>query len=87
MSFEEGLKLAKQNQMNFIESSAKAGTNIESIFDMLVHNILEKIDSEAIDVFTHPGIKLGTLKYKNIIAETKREVVVTGKDKSKRRCC
>lgn len=34
------MKLAKENHMNFLESSAKSGTNIGSIFDMLVHNIL-----------------------------------------------
>ena len=59
--------------MNFLESSAKSGTNIEAVFDQIVHNVLEKIDSQEIDVFTHPGIKVGTLIYKNIVGENQKK--------------
>ena len=55
---------------------------------MLVHNILDKVDAETIDVFTHPGIKLGTLKYKNITPEKGQVLVLNKPIKSKGwKCC
>ena len=55
---------------------------------MLVHNVLDKIDADVIDVFTHPGVKTGTLKYKNIVQE-KGQILVLDKGQSnkKGRCC
>ena len=72
--------------MNFVETSAKSGSNVGDIFEMLVHNILNQIDSEVVDVFTHPGVKLGTLKYKDIKPE-RTELPLQKKPPVTRICC
>lgn len=40
VSYEEGMRLAKENRIDFVESSAKNGTNIEEIFTKLNDRIL-----------------------------------------------
>ena len=76
--------------MNFLQASAKSGSNIESIFSMLVHNVLEKIDNQSIDVFTHPGIKIGMLKYKDVVGQNMNKEIFIKPDKPKAKnfiCC
>ena len=44
VSFEEGLKLAETNGLDFIETSAKTGENIEQAFGIATSNVLKKIE-------------------------------------------
>lgn len=73
VSYEEGMRLAKENRIDFVESSAKNGTNIEEIFTKLNDRILERIDKGTIDVSNHPGIKTGTETYSNLAFEPKKD--------------
>lgn len=41
ISYEEGLKLAKENNMQFFETSAKTNTNIDNVFLSLATEILD----------------------------------------------
>ena len=45
MTYEEGLELAKQYKIEFIETSAKNSVNIDIAFQNLSKVILEKINS------------------------------------------
>ena len=44
VSFEEGVKLAEQKGLEFIETSAKSGENIEQAFGIATSNVLKKIE-------------------------------------------
>lgn len=50
---------AKENNLLFLETSAKNGTNIEKIFQILSEQILTKIESGIIDPEAELGIKKG----------------------------
>jgi hypothetical protein len=43
VSFEEGVKVANQNKIPFLEVSAKVGINIEEIFIILSRQIINNI--------------------------------------------
>lgn len=86
------MQLAKENRIDFLESSAKTGVNIEEIFNKLNNRIIEKIDKELIDVESHPGIKVGTEKYNNMNYEDHKGVTeLTKKPENKKNkeknCC
>ena len=50
---------AKENNLLFLETSAKEGQNIEKVFQILSEQILAKIDSGLINPETELGIKKG----------------------------
>lgn len=50
---------AKENNLLFLETSAKNGTNVEKIFQILSEQILAKIDAGLIDPDHELGIKRG----------------------------
>jgi small GTP-binding protein len=56
---------AKENNLLFLETSAKTGTNIEKIFQILSEKILTKIETGLIDPEAELGIKKGKEKIKN----------------------
>lgn len=56
---------AKENNLLFLETSAKSGTNIEKIFQILSEKILAKIETGLIDPESELGIKKGKEKIKN----------------------
>ena len=43
MSYDEGAKLAKEFKIDFLETSAKNGTNIDEAFTVLTRNITRHI--------------------------------------------
>lgn len=49
MTYDEGEELAKANDMEFLETSAKTGLNVEKIFHRLSEKLLEKIERGEID--------------------------------------
>ena len=57
VSFEEGIKLAEANDLQFIETSAKTGENVEQAFGIATANVLRKIEIGEInplsDVFKY----------------------------------
>ena len=60
VSFEEGEEFAKVNNMPFFETSAKLGTNIESIFVKSAEMIAQKISDGYYDTTSDAcGIKIG----------------------------
>ncbi len=52
-------QFAKENNLLFLETSAKNGANIEKIFQILSEQILAKIDAKVINPETELGIKKG----------------------------
>lgn len=52
-------QFAKDNNLLFLETSAKNGTNVEKIFQILSEQILAKIDAGLINPETELGIKRG----------------------------
>lgn len=60
VSYDEGENLAKANDMEFLEASAKTGLNVEKIFHKLTDLLLDRIDQGEIDPKNESyGIKLG----------------------------
>lgn len=57
VTYEEGLELAKQYKIEFIETSAKNSTNIEQSFLNLSKNILEKMTTTN-NVIREKNLKL-----------------------------
>ena len=49
VSYDEGEELAKANGLEFLESSAKTGLNVEKIFQKLTEKLLQKIENGDID--------------------------------------
>ena len=50
ISYEEGLRFAKDNGMNYLETSALTGTNISQAFNDVGNSILSKIRDGTIDI-------------------------------------
>ncbi|RUP48658.1 hypothetical protein BC936DRAFT_144220 [Jimgerdemannia flammicorona] len=60
---EDGEKFAHDNGLFFMETSAKAATNVEEAFVKTAEDIYEKIKSGVFDVANEAnGIKLGPLQ-------------------------
>jgi len=60
VSYEEGERFAKQNDLVFVETSAKTAYNVEDAFSKTAQLIYEKIESGVIDVNNESlGIKKG----------------------------
>lgn len=60
ISYEKGCEFAKDNQISFIESSAKKGYNTSYAFELLTQKIMEKIEGGLIDTTDdNGGVKLG----------------------------
>lgn len=61
VSFEEGKQFATNNNMMFIETSAKLSQNVDDAFIMIVEKTLQDIESGSIDVFhENNGIRVIT---------------------------
>ena len=72
VSFEEGEKFAKENNMLFFETSAKNGDNIEEVFYNSAEIIDKKIDQGYYNLdFDNCGIKMGVNVSQNIILSEK----------------
>lgn len=76
---------AKENNLLFLETSAKNGTNIEKIFQILSEQILAKIDAGLIDPENELGIKKGREQTKEK-EDDKNKVVDIPKPKKKCLC-
>ena len=60
MQADEAIKFAKDNQMEYIETSAKTGINIEKAYTFAGQRILDRIEKGEIDVLDEKsGIKPG----------------------------
>ena len=57
VSKNEGLKLAKDNDMIYIETSAKTNTNVDEIFTKPTMQLMDRIESGILDTEDCPGIK------------------------------
>lgn len=85
-------EFAKENNLLFLETSAKNGQNIEKIFQILSEQILAKIEAGLINPETELGIKKGR---DNGVKkggggsgkEGGEEVDLEGKKESKKSCC
>lgn len=92
VTFEEGLKFAKEHNVAFLETSAKTGSNVEEIFTALTESILLKIEDGAIETRSHPGLKIGNEKYLGIRDKyggqiDKEEKLIIGRNSSKKKGC
>lgn len=56
---EEGERFAAENNLVFLETSAKTAANVEEAFVSVAASVIKKIDDGVIDPRTYPGIKLG----------------------------
>ncbi|CAK74708.1 unnamed protein product (macronuclear) [Paramecium tetraurelia] len=60
VSSKEALEYAQSNKMNYLETSAKTGQNVDKVFEDIAQRILVKIDNKTIDYTQEVyGIKLG----------------------------
>ena len=63
ISYEEGKQFADDNNIQFIETSARDGTNIDETFINVAHMILKKIENKQININDKiNGIKIGLNK-------------------------
>ena len=67
ISIEEGQKFAEQNRVKFFETSAKDGTNVNSVFEMLTNDIINDEQGLA----TRNKRSSQVLKKKNMTGEKK----------------
>ena len=91
------MRLAKEKNMPFLETSAKTGTNVEEIFNILTESILAKVEQNEVEIREHPGIKVGNEKYipsrETFIQSNQKEsnIVIGNKDgkgdRGGSRCC
>ena len=59
VTYEEGAALARQMEINFFETSAKTGTNIEQLFIFMAEEIKKKLDQEEkVGLLSYTGSKL-----------------------------
>lgn len=59
ISIEEGENFAKENSLNFIETSAKAGSCVEEAFMLTAQKIYAKIRDGRLEINETSGIKMG----------------------------
>ena len=67
VKIEEGENFAKENKAKFYETSAKDGTNVNEVFELLAKEIIE--DSEKLQIKNKRSSQV--LKKKNTVAEKK----------------
>ncbi|OAF65567.1 Ras-related protein Rab-4B [Intoshia linei] len=68
ISTEEAKEFAKDQQITFMETSAKSGQNIEHIFLECTRDVLQKVEAGDIDPSSpNCGVEFGNLNTKNII--------------------
>ena len=78
VSYDEGEELAKANGLEFLESSAKTGLNVEKIFQKLTEKLLQKIENGDIDPKNEVWIDFGfffSCFYLNRTTESKWETI------------
>mmetsp|Transcript_23472 Transcript_23472/g.23226 ORF Transcript_23472/g.23226 Transcript_23472/m.23226 type:complete len:91 (-) Transcript_23472:6-278(-) len=66
---EEALEFAEANHLQYIETSAKTGVNVEEAFTIVGREIVNRIDNGEIDPGQHFGIKLGQEFKKNSMSK------------------
>jgi GTPase SAR1 family protein len=59
VTYEEGLRFAKDQGIAFLETSAKTGNNVSEIFTVITECILSKIEDQQVEARNHPGVKIG----------------------------
>lgn len=65
---EEAKEFAEQNNLIFIEVSAKSGNHVDAAFINTAKAILEKIENAEYDLSNeHCGIKIGNASYKESV--------------------
>ena len=85
VTYDEGAKFAKSNNMIFLETSAKTGDNINEIFDKSVRKIDQNIIDNKYDLENEScGIRVG--EKRNSFA-LKGDDIVSTKKKKKKICC
>jgi Ras-related protein Rab-1A len=77
VTYEQGKELAKQYNINFLETSAKDTINIEELFTTTTKNYLEKQSSS--------GIKKDTKSPKNL--KNSKSITMEQEKKKKGGCC
>ncbi|KAL4433544.1 hypothetical protein ABPG74_002941 [Tetrahymena malaccensis] len=90
VTYEEGLQLAKEHNMLFIETSAKTKHNVEQTFCQTAVNILDKVKNGEIEATANgsSGVKLGEVqKQDNIILDSNSAKQNNNGNKKKKNCC
>ena len=85
VTFEEGQELADKFGINFYETSAKTGKNVEEIFENSAKEIANKIQQGYYDLENEAcGIRTGINNTKNDIYQINSEIK---NSKKKKKCC
>ena len=85
VTFEEGQELADKFGINFYETSAKTGKNVEEIFKNSANEIANKIQQGYYDLENEAcGIRTGINNKKNDIHQINSEIK---NSKKKKKCC
>ena len=78
VSYEKGYEFAQRNNINFIETSAKTGENVENVFYNCTNEIANRIKNNEYDLSDENcGIKIGDISNKKNNNNMKK----------KRKCC
>ncbi|CAK86696.1 unnamed protein product (macronuclear) [Paramecium tetraurelia] len=89
VSADEGRLFAEQHRIHYIETSAKTGQYVDSVFQQMAMRIYEKIENKLVDQNNENlGIKLGTF-YRNDEDDDKELQTSLGQKKKKKNddCC
>jgi len=80
VSYEDASNFAQENDLLYIETSAKTGSHVKNAFEKLAATIYEKVQNGLIDVTQESsGVRIGTgmtaihITKENIMPERKRE--------------
>ena len=85
VSYEKGKNFAETNNMEFFETSAKTGENIENAFEKSINMIIENIKNDAYDLDDENcGIRVGL---QQIGKKIEKPNVTGGKKRKKKTCC
>ncbi|KAL4479867.1 hypothetical protein ABPG74_020383 [Tetrahymena malaccensis] len=79
VSYDEGHEFAQKQDIQFVETSAKMGQNIDQVFRKSTEDILQKIENRQVDATNESlGIKIGPQLTEKMVSDTK---------KTKKECC
>ena len=76
VSFEEGQKFARENNLIFLEASAKSNVNVEEAFETTARSIFNKIKEGSLDISSETcGVRMGpsSISIARDLPKTKKE--------------
>eukprot|EP00331_Platyophrya_macrostoma_P032407 CAMPEP_0176455248 /NCGR_PEP_ID=MMETSP0127-20121128/30496_1 /TAXON_ID=938130 /ORGANISM="Platyophrya macrostoma, Strain WH" /LENGTH=143 /DNA_ID=CAMNT_0017844813 /DNA_START=208 /DNA_END=639 /DNA_ORIENTATION=+ len=83
VSYEEGEKFAKKNNLMFLETSAKTAHNVEQAFFQTAEEVLKKVETGELD----PSNEISGIKMGSEISQTLLNAKKDEQNKKNQGCC